>query len=164
MIEIVTIKDITDKQQKGFSCGVAALDDYFKQFAKGNHTKNIGKTFVLMVDNVIAGYYTTSMGSVDFFSLPDEFSANFPKYPIPIARIARLAVDTKKQGQGWGAFLLADALNRIRDASSLIAAFGVVVDAKDEKAKAFYMKFGFIPFPNNSLCLFLPTVSIPSQN
>jgi hypothetical protein len=55
-----------------------------------------------------------------------------------------------------------DALHRIRNASSLIAAFGVVVDAKDEKAKAFYMRFGFTAFSDNNLCLFLPVVSIPN--
>ena len=146
MHQTIPITNLTEKQRKNFSCGEAALDDYFKQFGKGNHVKNIGKTFVLLEDNDVIGYYTTSMGSIDFQSLPKEFNSGLPKYPIPIARIARLAVDVKKQGQGWGEFLLVDALNRIRDASSLIAAFGAVVDAKNEKAKAFYMKFGFTPF------------------
>src|SRR5262249_294469 len=148
--------------RRSFSCGVSPLDDYFKQFAKGNHLKNIGKTFVLLdTDGTVIGYYTTSMGGVDFLTLPLEYRMKLPKYPVPIARIARLGVDVKKQGQGWGEFLLVNALQRIRAASMLIAAFGVVVDAKDDKAKAFYLRFGFTAFENNSLSLFLPTTSIP---
>lgn len=164
MYETVPITRLTEKQRRSFSCGTEALDDYFKQFAKGNHVKNIGKTFVLLEDNeAVIGYYTTSMGSIDFLSLPQEFRARLPRYPIPIARIARLAVNVKWQKQGWGEFLLVDALHRIREAASLIAAFGVIVDAKDETAKAFYTKFGFTAFADNSLCLFLPMDSIPES-
>lgn len=165
MLETVPVTSLTEKQRRSFSCGVDALDDYIKQFAKGNHTKNIGKTFALLEDNeTVIGYYTTSMGSIDFLSLPEKFRIRLPRYPIPIARIARLAVDIKHQGQGWGEFLLIDALHRVRNAASLVAAFGVVVDAKDEKAKAFYMQFGFITFADNHLCLFLPMDAIPILN
>lgn len=162
MLKTIPVTSLTEKQRRNFFCGVTALDDYFKQFAKGNHIKNIGKTFALLQNNEsVIGYYTTSMGSVHFQSLPLEFRSRLPKYPIPIARIARLAVDSKKQGQGWGEFLLVDALYRIRDAASVVAAYGIVVDAKDEKAKAFYQKLGFTAFVDNNLCLFLPIDSIP---
>lgn len=158
----IPIIDLTEKQRRNFSCGVAPLDDYIKQFAKGNHVKSLGKTFALLDDDEsVVGYYTTSMGSVDFQSLPLSFQTRLPKYPIPIARIARLAVDVKKQGQGWGEFLLVDALHRIKEAASLVAAFGVVVDAKDQKAKEFYTRFGFTAFFDNHLCLFLPINAIP---
>lgn len=160
MYETVPVTTLTEKQRRNFSCGVNALDDYFRQFAKGNHTKNIGKTFALLEDNSVVGYYTTSMGSVDFHALPEEFRARLPRYPIPIARIARLAVDVKYQGMGFGEFLLVDALHRIREATFLVAAYGVVVDAKDEKAKSFYKRFGFKTFYDNNLCMFLPINSI----
>lgn len=164
MLKTIPITELTEKQRRSFSCGVTALDDYFKRFAKSNHIKNIGKTFVLVEESSdIIGYYTISMGQVDFLSLPHVLCTHLPKYPIPIARIARLAVNLKKQRQGWGKFLLVDALHRILEASSLIAAFGVVVDAKDEIAKAFYMKFEFTPFIRNHLCLFLPLNSIPRK-
>lgn len=160
MQETIPITSLTEKQRRSFSCGVEALDDYFKRFAKGNHVKNIGKTFALLDDEVV-GYYTTSMGSIDFLYLPQELRERLSKYPIPVARIARLAVNTKKQRQGFGEFLLVDALHRIRDAASLVAAYGVLVDAKDEKAKTFYMRFGFTPFTDHHLCLFLSLNSIP---
>jgi predicted GNAT family N-acyltransferase len=161
MFETVSITSLTEKQRRSFCCGVAPLDEYFKQFAKNNHVKNISKTFVLLAeDESVIGYYTMSMGSIDFISLPEEYKNKLPRYPIPIARIARLAVDRSKQGQRWGEFLLVEALYRIRDASSLVAAYGVVVDAKDEKAKAFYARFGFKAFADNHLSLFLPMIEI----
>ena len=163
MRETIPITSLTEKQRRGFSCGVGALDDYFKRYAKGNHVKNIGKTFALLNDHdAVIGYYTISMASVDFESLPEDFRSRLPRYPVPMARIGRLAVDAKEQGMGWGEFLLVDALHRIRDAAAVVAAFGVVVDAKDEKAKAFYLHFGFAVFKDNALCLFLPMASLPN--
>jgi len=159
--ETLPVTKLTEKQRRNFSCGILGLDEYFKQFAKGNHVKNIGKTFVILdEDATVIGYYTTSMGSVDFSSLPMDLRAKLPKYPIPVARIARLAVDIKHQNFGWGEFLLVDALHRIREASHLIAAFGVVVDAKNERAKGFYKRFGFKEFHDENLCLFLPMGTI----
>ncbi len=165
MHQTIPVTQLTEKQRRTFSCGIEPLDEYFKQFSKANHIKNIGKTFALLDanDNVI-GYYTISMGSVDFHSLPEEVRFKIPKYPIPVAKIARLAVSSKLQRRGWGEFLLVDALHRIRDVANLIAAYGIVVDAKNESAKAFYTRFGFFPFVDKELCLFLPISSIPQNS
>lgn len=161
MYKTIPVTDLTENQRRNFSCGREALDTYFKQFSKGNHLKNIGKTFVLLGDDKkVIGYYTISMGSIEFEEIPAEYNLKLPKYPIPIARIARLAVSFSEQGKSWGERLLMDAIDRVRDASSLVAAYGIVVDAKDEKAKSFYMHYGFRSFSNYELCLFLPIWSI----
>ena len=161
MHEIVPVTHLTENQRRTFSCGIVPLDEYFKQFSKGNHLKNIGKTFVLVEDKtIVIGYYTLCMGNIDFRLLPKDFCTKLPKYPIPIARMARLAVNVGHQRKRWGEFLLVDALRRIKQASASIAAFGVVVDAKDEQAKAFYLRFGFKSFSDNDLCLFLPIEDI----
>lgn len=75
---------------------------------------------------------------------------------MPIARIGRLAVTTKAKGQGLGKFLLIEALQRIRKASMSVAAYAVIVDAKDVNAAKFYLHVGFIPFEDEPLTLFLP--------
>lgn len=161
MNKTIPITEISDRQRKNFSCGVDSLDEYFKQYAKGNHIKNIGKTFVLLdEDGLVVGYYTLSMGSVEFKTFSEEIRLKLPRYPIPIARIGRFAINKNKQGQGWGKFLMIDALRRVCEASDLVAAFGIVVDAKDQSAKAFYTKFGFISFVDSDLCLFLPLIVI----
>ena len=160
MLETVPISEIIPSQYKSFSCGTDALDEYLKRYAKGNHRKNIGKTFVLLFEDEVAGYYTLSMGNVEFQFIPKNWQARLPKYPIPVARIGRLAVNSKAKGQGLGKFLLIDAFHRIWNASSSIAAFAIIVDAKDLNAVAFYRHFGFIPFDNQPLTLFLPLSSL----
>lgn len=72
--------------------------------------------------------------------------------------MGRLAVDQNFKGQGLGGALLADALDRaIR---SEIAAYALVVDAKDELAAAFYRHHGFIALPDAPLTLFLPLATV----
>ena len=68
--------------------------------------------------------------------------------------MGRLAIDQAFKGQGLGGALLADALDRA--ARSEIAAFAMMVDAKDETAAAFYRHHGFIALPGSPLTLFLP--------
>ena len=83
-----------------------------------------------------------------------------PRYPsVPAVRMGRLAVDQAFRGQGLGAALLADALTRI--VRSEIAAYALVVDAKDEKAASFYRHHGFLQIATKPLTLFLPLATAP---
>jgi ribosomal protein S18 acetylase RimI-like enzyme len=72
--------------------------------------------------------------------------------------MGRLAVDRQFKGQGLGAVLLADALTRAL--SSDIAAFALIVDAKDDAAPAFYRHHGFTAFADNPRTLFLPLATV----
>ncbi len=110
--------------------------------------------------NCIAGFYTLSMKSVLLVGLPPKTQKKLPRYPeVPVALIGRLGVDNQYSGKGLGGVLLVDALKRAYEASSEVAAFAVVVDAK-HGAEKFYEKYGFIPFPDNNSRLFLPMRSI----
>src|SRR5690606_17101043 len=87
--------------------------------------------------------------------LPTDQARKLPRYPaVPAVLIGRLAVATHAQGHGLGAALLCDAIARTDDSG--IGAYALVVDAKDESAKAFYDHFGFIPLPGRPLRLALP--------
>ncbi len=99
--------------------------------------------------------------SVLLADLPAAVGKKLPRYPsVPAVRMGRLAVDLGFKGQGLGAALLADALDRA--ARSEIAAYALVVDAKDEAAAAFYQHHGFIALPSAPMTLFLPlSVSKP---
>lgn len=82
-----------------------------------------------------------------------------PRYPlVPATLLGRLAVDRRHQGKGYGRFLLADALYRAL--RSEVASFAVIVDAKDDSARAFYEREGFLPFPDQQMKLFLPMADI----
>jgi predicted GNAT family N-acyltransferase len=160
MVETIPIIDLSPSQYKNFSCGVEELDVYLTRYAKGNHKKNIGKTFVLLQNDEVCGYYTISMGSTEHSSLPAEIIIGLPKYPIPVARIGRLAVDSKIKGKGKGGWLLADALKKIVVASQTVGTYAIVVDAKDDKAKEFYKHFGFVSVLDDPLSLVIPISSI----
>ena len=83
-----------------------------------------------------------------------------PRYPDPVLRIGRLAVDARCQGKGIGQDLLAFALRLAVEFSQRVGLYAVVVDAKHDKAKAFYVKLGFIACVDNSLNLYLPIATL----
>lgn len=107
----------------------------------------------------IAGYYTLASASLFLADLPASTIEKLPRYPtVPAVRMGRLAVDRVFKGQGLGGALLADALHRA--ARSKMAAFALVVEAKDEAAAAFYSHHGFIALPDSPMTLFLPLATV----
>lgn len=155
----VPIINTSVEQRNRFDCGNKEINKFLKKYSEANHLKKIGRTFVLVANEEIVGYYTVSMGStVEFLHVYNEDI--LPKYPIPIGLIGKLAVSKNNQNQGWGKWLLIDAIRKISKASDDIGAYAIVVDAKDESAKNFYLQYGFLIFPNKPLSLYLPMESI----
>jgi len=155
---------IKKHDRSNFDCGEPDLNQYLKKFARQNIEKNLSKTFVAIVPpNKIIGFYSFSAGSVGFETLPQELYKNLPKYPIPIVRLSRLAVDKTVQGKGLGEGLLMDAFQRCVNFSKEIGIFGLIVDAKHEKAKKFYLQYGFHELTNQPLTLFIPTKTIKAM-
>jgi ribosomal protein S18 acetylase RimI-like enzyme len=151
----VALLDATHNRD-GFNSGSAPLDRYFQQQVTQDVRRRVGFCFVALTDEQrIAGYYTLAAASVLLTDLPPEIGKKLPRYPsVPAVRMGRLAVDMDFKGLGLGGALLADALARA--VNSEIAAYAMVVDAKDKKAADFYRHHGFIPLPNSPLTLFLP--------
>lgn len=147
------------QQRKHFDCGETSLNIYLQQFASQNIKHRINKVFVATpIENTktIIGYYTLSAGSIKVADLPHSLKLRLPNYPVPIALLGRLAVDKNFQGQGLGSILLADAIQRVEQASEVLAVYAIVVDALNTTAAGFYQQFGFMPFPEKPLSLFLP--------
>lgn len=145
-----------DHDRTTFSSGSDSLDRYFQQQVTQEIRRRVTACFVALTsDQIIAGYYTIAATSVPLIGLPPGTAKKLPRYPlVPAVRMGRLAVDRQFKGQGLGSALLADALNR--SFVSDIAAYAMLVDAKDDKAAAFYQHHGFIPLPDSPLSLFLP--------
>jgi GNAT superfamily N-acetyltransferase len=142
-----------------FCCGQPALDEYIVRYASQDERRGIARVFVTTPQDDkqrLAGYYTLSAGSVNCHELPTALARKLPRYPIPVALIGRLAVDRHVQGLGLGSILLADACQKVIQASVVLAVAGVVVDAKDDSAAAFYQHFGFVPMPGQPHRLLLP--------
>lgn len=148
--------------RKAFSSGNADLDRYLHSQAGQDLRRNIAAPFVLAEGNgTIIGYYTLSATSVTMAELPESVTARLPRYPrLPATLIGRLAIGNRFQGQGYGRFLLADAL--FRASRSDIASFTVIVDAIDDAARTFYLREGFIELPDHPMRLFLPMSTIRS--
>jgi predicted GNAT family N-acyltransferase len=87
------------------------------------------------------------MAGVETATLPRKHRTNVPTHPLPVALIGRLARDLRAKGQGVGETLLVDAFRRILPAASSLGCYGVIVDAKDADAVAFYQPYGFVALP-----------------
>ena len=110
----------------------------------------------------IAGYYTLAAGSVLLTRMPQALSKKLPRYPdVPVARLGRLAVSQTFQGRKLGAALLWDAIERA--ARSEVVVYGVVVDAKDDEAVAFYEHHGFTMLSAEARQLILPLASLRKE-
>jgi len=145
--------------RNNFDRGEATLNGYLSRYANQDIRRRVSRVFVASAvtePQRIIGYYSLSAGSLAAADLPAEFRRRLPRYPVPVALLGRLAVDKSQQGQGLGAILIADALQRIAMAGQVVAVYAVVVDALDESAAEFYRQFGFIPLPSQPLKLFLP--------
>ena len=132
------------------------LNRYLREQVTPDVRRRVAACFVALADGKrIAGYYTLASASLLLVDLPASTGKKLPRYPtVPAVRMGRLAVDQGFKGLGLGGALLADALDRA--ARSEIAAYALMVDAKDEAAVAFYQHHGFIALPDSRRTLFLP--------
>lgn len=147
--------------RKSFSCGEETLDTYIRQYASQDQKRRVSAVFVLAgEDESIKGYYTLSALSIPTEYLSEQQQKRLPRHPFqPATLLGRLAVDINHQGTGLGELLLMDALYRSYASSEQIGSIAVVVDALNEKAVAFYQRYGFISFQESSR-LFLPMQTI----
>jgi GNAT superfamily N-acetyltransferase len=76
-------------------------------------------------------------------------------HPIPIILFARLAVNSAWQRRGLGSGLLQDAMRRTLQPADIAGIRAFAGHAKDERARAFYAHFGFLPSPTDPPHLFL---------
>ncbi len=129
----------------GFSCGNELLDRWLARYAGQSQRRDAARTFVAATtDQHVYGYYTLLAGQLNHHeATPDTSKGLSRHFPIPVAILARLAVDVRQQGHGMGALLLRDALTRMVRASEEVAVRTVVVHAIDENASSFYERFGF---------------------
>lgn len=143
-----------------FDSGSEPLNRYLQEQVSQDVRRRVTACFVALTDDDrIAGYYTLASASLLLADLPANTAKKLPRYPtIPAVRMGRLAVVQEFQRQSLGGALLADALSRA--AGSEIAAYALMVDAKDETAVTFYQYHGFIALPESPRTLFLPLATM----
>lgn len=150
--------------RKAFSCGVEALDRYFREQVTQDVRRRASACYVATeaaTDNV-AGFYALAASGIPLAEMPANLVKRLPRYPmVPVARLGRLAVGTAYRSRKLGAMLLWDAA--LRAGRPEIAVFALVVDAKDEPAEAFYRHHGFASFGSLPHQLVLSLANFPGS-
>lgn len=131
--------------RSGFSSGNVELDRFFLRYAGQNQFRHhLGATYIAIDEQkAIFGFATVAASEMVATRLPEPDRKNLPSYPLPVLRLARLAVDERAQGHGIGRLLLRTVFSLAHQIAADIGCVGVVVDAKTE-ATEFYRKLGFI--------------------
>jgi ribosomal protein S18 acetylase RimI-like enzyme len=142
--------------RRGFVSGVDALDRYFREQVTQDIRRRLTNCFVAVdAAGGVVGFYTFAATSLPMTDLGPEEIKRLPRYPLlPAGLIGRLAVAGAARGQGLGSALLVDALSRALRSEPAI--FALLVDAKDEAAKRFYLHHGFRALVSRPQSLFLP--------
>jgi predicted GNAT family N-acyltransferase len=147
-----------DHDREAFDSGVPALDEYLSRYARQNAERGLGRTYVAVRSGEarVVGYYTLSAGAVTFAEVPDHLRRRFPRSPVPVVHLGRLATCRSVRGEHLGEALLLDALGRSLRVAHDLGIVVVEVRAKTERAKTFYGKYGFEPLIDDPLHLYLP--------
>jgi GNAT superfamily N-acetyltransferase len=138
-----------------FDCGNPTLNAWLQKYAWTSQQADSAKTYVALAGNLVLGYYALTTGSVHKHESPERIAKGLANHPIGIVLLARLAVESTRQGKGLGKALLFDALTRIEAAADIVAVRAVMVHAIDEAARAFYEHFEFEPSPVDPFQLLL---------
>jgi GNAT superfamily N-acetyltransferase len=146
-----------DDPVEGFRCGRAPLDEWLARYALTNQAAGMATVIVsTAVDASIAGYYALSAGGVTRSDASVRVAKGVARHAVPVVVLTRLAVHENHQGVGLGRSLLRDALIRVAAAAELIGVRALLVHAKDDDARAFYMaQAEFEASPTDPLHLFL---------
>ena len=161
---IIALLDADRHDRIAFDCGEPALNDYLQKTARRHLQKGIANTYVLVRRDDprnILGFFTLSFLEVDLSEIPPQYGKALPNTHLPAAKLGRLAIDKRCQGNNYGRLLLVDAIRRVANAiRNAAGVVGMFVDAKSPSVAAFYRKFGFIPLEDNPRSLMLPHQTI----
>jgi GNAT superfamily N-acetyltransferase len=134
---------------EAFDCGQPALNQFLQRFALVNQRANSAQTYVCCMDGVVVGFYSLAVGSVEPATATERVVKGLARHPVPVMILARLAVDRRHQGSGLGRALLKDALLRTLQAAAIAGIRALLVHAKDDAARTWYLGWGFEPSPSD---------------
>jgi GNAT superfamily N-acetyltransferase len=152
-----------DHDRKSFDCGSPELNGYLERYARQNHTSGGAKTFVAVSPAAparVLGYCSISPGAIALARVPARLTRTFGRHDIPVFRLGRLAIDRSVQRQGLGGDLLLAAGERALAVAAEVGGVALAIDAKDEKAAAWYERFGALQLLDDRLKLILPLALI----
>jgi GNAT superfamily N-acetyltransferase len=138
-----------------FDCGQEALNRFLVRYAFQNQQAEASQTYVATVEDRIVGFYALVVAQVEYDDAHQRLRKGLAKHPVPLMLLARLAVATNWQGKGLGSGLLKDAMLRTLQAADIAGIRALAVHAKDDDARTFYERFGFVAAPTDPYHLFV---------
>ena len=145
----------TTDRVDSFDCGQAELNPFLQRYSLTNQQANSAQTYVCCQGDSVVGFYSLAVGSVDPLAAPARVLKGSARHPIPVMILARLAVDCEHQSKGLGRALLKDALLRTAQAADIAGVRALLVHAKDDAARGWYLTWEFEQSPTDSYHLFL---------
>jgi GNAT superfamily N-acetyltransferase len=142
---------------------VPALNEYLRRYARQNHQSGGAKTFValsLETPTQVLGYHTISPGAIAFTQVPGAITKRLGRSEVPVFRLGRLAIAVTAQRQGLGSDLLLAAGERALAVAQEVGGVALAIDAKDQRAAAWYARFGALRLLDDPLKLVLPLETI----
>ena len=149
--------------RRTFDCGSLALNEYLQRYARQNHESGGAKTFAAVgpeAPTVVLGYYSISPGAIAFAETPATITKKLGRYDVPVFRLGRLAVSLSVQGRGLGGDLLLSAGERALAVAQEVGGVALAIDAKDDRAAAWYERFGALRLLDDPFKLVLPLETI----
>jgi GNAT superfamily N-acetyltransferase len=140
--------------REGFDCGIPSLDVWLVKH--GLSAGAVGSARVYAVtdgSDSVVGYYALTVASLEHAEATGRAARGMPRHSIPAMPLPRLAVDSRVQGEGVGALLLRDALERTLLVADPAGVRLLLVHAKNDEARKFYEHFGFESSPSDPLNL-----------
>jgi GNAT superfamily N-acetyltransferase len=142
--------------RKSFDCGDAAMNDFLQRYARQSHESGGAKTFLAIDDadnKTILGFYSLAPGALAYAGTPETVRRGLAQHDVPGFRLARIATHSRLQGQGLGGQLLAAAARRCLRAAAEVGGVILIIDAKNNRAAAWYASYGAVPLSNKPLTL-----------
>lgn len=140
-----------------FDCGDQAVNASLRQLTSGSGDSGSYPVFAAVDElEFINGFYSLTASNIEFAEIPKNLAQKISTYPVPTIIIDTIAVHKTLQGKGVGSRLLIDALQRIHHAVNEMDVMVILVEAKNDRLRAFYLHYGFIPLTGSGSRLFLP--------
>jgi GNAT superfamily N-acetyltransferase len=156
---------ITRKHDRSaFDCGDAEMNVFLMRYARQSHDQGGAKTFLAIDDNTraVLGFYSLAPASLAYHRAPEIVQRGLARHEVPGFRLARIAIDRAQQGQGLGGQLLLAAGRRCLMAAAVVGGTVLIIDAKNDRAAAWYVSYGAMPIVDAERTLVLPLTTIES--
>jgi ribosomal protein S18 acetylase RimI-like enzyme len=150
--------------RSSFDCGADELNQFLQKTARQHIHKGLSRTWVLIEEespSEIIGFFALTLCEVRIEKLPPQWAKKYPSV-VPGVKLARLAVDKSWQRQGIGGILLVEAMRKALVVAENAGSIGLFVDAKNEAAQNYYLRYGFERLESSVLEMFLPLQTIQS--